>query len=91
MKAVFVLDESVSWQSCAKDKANPASLSHDQRFGFTFQWAFVALWMMPVPLTKAPSLAEEIDLAHILSSLFYRHDICIETISVRKFAPHPSK
>lgn len=74
-----------------KTKANPASLSHHQKLFLTFQWAFVALWIMPVPLTEALSLAKEIGSAQILSSLVYRHDICSETISVSKLAPHPSK
>lgn len=47
--------------------------------------------MMPVPLTEALSLAKEIGSTQILSSLVYRHDICSETISVSKLAPHPSK
>jgi len=91
MKAMFMLDENVSWQSCAKGKSKSSFPTPPPKIFLTFQWAFVALWMKPVPLTEALSLTKDIGSAQILSSHVYRHDICSETFSVRKFAPHPSK
>lgn len=85
MKAIFVLDESVRWQSCAKDKSEsgfpipPSKVSF-----FTFQGAFVALWMMPVTCTEALILVKEIDSAQTLLCLVYGCDICSEIISVSK-------
>lgn len=36
MKAIFVLDENVSWQSCAKDKSKSSFLSQHYFFFFYF-------------------------------------------------------
>lgn len=85
MKAIFVLDESVSWQSCAKDKSKSSfPMPPSKMFFFMFQGAFVALWIMPVTCTEALILVKEIDSVQILLCLVYGHDICRETISVSK-------
>lgn len=85
MKAIFMLDESVRWQSCAKDKSESGFPVPPSKISFiTFQGAFVALWMMQVTCTEALILVKEIDSAQILLCLVYGHDICSEIISVSK-------
>lgn len=75
-------------------KGNPAFLPHTmakKKKKLTFQWTFVALQITPMYLTETLSLAKGIGSMQILSSLIYICDICSETISVSKVAPHPSK